>query len=687
MRWPLTLLPARSQDRWLLAAGLGLLIVGAYGSLTLSRGEPALAAGLVVATVVAIRGFSLLGELRSSVAKLTTTTTRQAEAPGAGFRPPATPELAGLVRAIDDLRTRTLREIAARVLPGSSRGAAKGRGREDSELALTLTGSGLYAPVAPRSGEESDSDPSGLFTSADMVSRLDPRTLRWQKSSRAEQEFLGRALGELRRISFPEIVVPSERERAARELREAVVRGEAHGLVYRVRTAAGGLKAVEMNVSVRCAADRTPLYLRCHLADVTAEVRAKQVLRRRTRDLKVANQRLKQVNRALRELQRRYRDLYQNAPVMYFSVDREGRIRDCNETMLRDLGAKREDLIGRPYPELLAEASRPAFESRHADFLRTGALEVESRWVRPDGSEIDVLITATALRGPDGQIRRSRTVAQNITRRKQLEAELREKHMRLARSNLELERRNRELDEFTRVVSHDLKEPLRGLIAFSDFLAQDEPERLGPQGLEYVRHLRDAAARMRALVDDLLRLSRAGREVGDLAPVALQELLGLIQRDLTASLRARNAELVIAAGLPVVWGDHTRIAQLLTNLIANGIKYNRSDAPCVEVGAGEDEEPEGMATLFVRDNGIGIDARYHEKIFQLFRRLHARDEFEGTGAGLAICQKIVHAHGGRIWVESTPGAGSTFWLTLPKRARPLPTPNDEATVPDPDDRG
>ncbi len=145
----------------------------------------------------------------------------------------------------------------------------------------------------------------------------------------------------------------------------------------------------------------------------------------------------------------------------------------------------------------------------------------------------------------------------------------------------------------------------------------------------------------------------------------LEEVIALIQADFAELIRDKRAEVRLAGPLPRVWGDRDRIAQLLGNLIANGLKYNTQDAPRVEIGAQEGPD-KGWVTLFIKDNGIGIDPQFHAKIFQVFRRLHAREDYDGTGAGLAISQKIVQAHGGHIWLESQPGLGSTFYLTLPR---------------------
>jgi light-regulated signal transduction histidine kinase (bacteriophytochrome) len=181
---------------------------------------------------------------------------------------------------------------------------------------------------------------------------------------------------------------------------------------------------------------------------------------------------------------------------------------------------------------------------------------------------------------------------------------------------------------------------------------------------------------MRALIHGLLHLSRAGKVTGDFAPVSLEELVAVVRADLGELVRTRGAEIRTRGPLPTLWGDRDRIGQLLTNLIGNGLKYNESTEPWVEVGT-LSQEAGPWVTIYVRDNGIGIDPQFHAKIFQLFRRLHTREEYEGTGAGLAICMKIVQAHGGRIWVESTPTEGATFFVSLKRSLHVAPSPPAE----------
>ena len=224
------------------------------------------------------------------------------------------------------------------------------------------------------------------------------------------------------------------------------------------------------------------------------------------------------------------------------------------------------------------------------------------------------------------------------------------------------------------------KNPCALFTAFSDFLLRDHGDRLDAHGREFVQYIVDASRRMRALINDLLRLSRAGMVTNEFGAVNLEDVVARIQTDYAELTRARQGAIRVLGPLPIVWGDKDRIGQLLGNLIGNGLKYHRGDGPLVEIGV--DREPavetracpgpaelqaqdQAQATFFVRDNGIGIDPKFHGKIFQMFRRLHTPEEFEGTGAGLAICEKIIQAHGGCIRVNSELGRGSTFRVSLP----------------------
>jgi signal transduction histidine kinase len=256
---------------------------------------------------------------------------------------------------------------------------------------------------------------------------------------------------------------------------------------------------------------------------------------------------------------------------------------------------------------------------------------------------------------------------------RRLQVDLRTRNDELARANEQLRRINQELKDFTYVVSHDLKEPLRTVEAFSTFLAKDYSKALSGEGLEYLNHLTQASKRLGDLIEDLLALSRAGRVMNTPRAFAWDDVLATVRGDLGQRLHLPHNSFRVEGPLPEVVGDQNRVMQLLTNLISNGLKYNRTAQREVVFGAGPGDSND-FAAFFVRDNGIGIEAQYYEQIFQMFKRLHSREEFEGTGAGLAICRRVVEAHGGRIWVESQPGKGTTFWFTLPRLQGPGPLP-------------
>jgi len=599
----------------------------------------------------------------------------------------AAPAAEPLVRSL-----RRLAEACKVICAAGPARAAPGESGSHPKLALTRS---ALLESSPSESFERPNEPSasGDFSMTEMVNRLEPRLLRWLESSPAEQAFLGWNLRQLREKSFLEIVHPDDLARVKEHLRTALVRGEVHGLVLRIRTAHGKAKAIEMNVGARYGSDTSVSHLRCHVTDVTLKVRAERETRLKTRELSQANDQLRLINRELEELKERYLDLYQNAPAMYFSLDVDGRILQCNDTFLRTLGFRRETLIGQSFELLLPEDQRPHFAERFAAYLLAGTIEITSQWLVADGGVIDVWLSGTAVRDDEGRIVYSRSVAQDVTARNRLEAELKEKNARLALTIEELSRRNKEMDEFTHVVSHDLQEPLRTLTAFSDFLIRDYGDRLDAEGQEFVRYIVEASRRMKALIQDLLSLSRAGKVTADLAGVHLEEVLGFVRADLAELVRSRGAELKVVGLLPDVWGDRQRLGQLLTNLVSNGLKYNDKADPRVEVGTlpdvggpadldGSTACPEygGWVTIYVRDNGIGIEPQFHTRIFQLFRRLHTREEYEGTGAGLAICEKIASAHGGRIWVESEPGRGATFFVTLRRAPAVVVAPDPPTEV-------
>lgn len=491
-----------------------------------------------------------------------------------------------------------------------------------------------------------------------MVARLAPN-LNVISVTQPLSRLIGRKLQDRLAWSFLEVIHPADTSKFGMAVREALRDGESHDATIRLlgpHQDFGEERFVQLDVLTAFDDDRRPLHLRCHFQDVTARVLAE-------RETTIANAQLLRANQDLERLKESYRDLYHFAPVLYFSLDQAGNFVAFNETMLRTLGYPREELLGRPYHTLLTPQGKQAYLEDPSPLLRDG--EVETRWVKEDGTIIDVWVGTTVLPDANGEVLRSRSAARDVSEEKRLGQALRDKAQEVSRANDQLRRINQELEEFTHVVSHDLKEPLRSLEAFSTFLATDYAEVLKGDGEEYITHLRQASRRLGKLIDDLLTLSRTGRVIQTPRPFSWCPVIDTLPRDLHDLIQRKGATVRFEEPLPPVVGDQDRVLQLLTNLVSNGLRYNKSAAPEVVIGSRETPGDRAMVTLFVRDNGIGIDRAHHEQIFRIFRRLHHRDEFEGTGAGLAICKRIVEAHGGRIWVESELGKGATFLVTLP----------------------
>lgn len=272
-----------------------------------------------------------------------------------------------------------------------------------------------------------------------------------------------------------------------------------------------------------------------------------------------------------------------------------------------------------------------------------------------DSSKKTVLNSGLPILDEEGNPLGAIAVNQDMTQWLKLEQDL-------LRRTHQLEESNRELEQFAYVASHDLQEPLRKVSSFAQLFAKKYSDRLDETGQIYINFMVDGASRMQILVDDLLHYSRLTRGDRSHREVDMNGVLDGVLADLQLMIREGRAN-IRSGPLPKILGDAGQLRALVQNLISNGVKYRAPErAPEIHVGASLDA---GEATFWVRDNGIGIDPRYFEKIFVIFQRLHARSEYPGTGIGLAICKKIVDNHGGRIWVESSPGQGATFFFTLP----------------------
>jgi PAS domain S-box-containing protein len=365
----------------------------------------------------------------------------------------------------------------------------------------------------------------------------------------------------------------------------------------------------------------------------------------------------KAAEKHLAQMEGRYRGLLEAAPDAMVVVNPGGEIVLLNVQAEKQFGYSRDELVGQKVkniiPEgfaerLVADALRSA-EDALAQQIGTG-IELTAR--RKNGTEFPIELMLSPLESVEGIL--VTAAIRDITTRKKAEANLLDKVEELNRSN-------EELGQFAYIASHDLQEPLRMVASYTQLLARRYKGRLDADADEFIAFAVDGASRMQRLIQDLLTYSRVGTKGQDLLAVSSEGSLQQALINLRGAIEASGA-LVTHDLLPAVMADEMQLVQLFQNLVGNAIKYQTPGIPKVHISAARGGAKKWMFS--VKDNGLGIDPQYFEKIFGMFQRLHKREEFAGTGIGLAICKKIVERHGGSISVESQPGHGSTFRFAL-----------------------
>ena len=341
-----------------------------------------------------------------------------------------------------------------------------------------------------------------------------------------------------------------------------------------------------------------------------------------------------------------------------FVKDLEGRYLLMNPAGADYLDRIPEEIVGRTDQELYAPELAARIRDTDRTVRETGEVLVYETTDVADGANRSFLTTKGPFRDGAGRLVGLFGISRDITERKRLEDEV-------AQRAEELQRSNKELEQFAYVASHDLQEPLRIVAGYAELLGRRYGGTLDQDADEFIGYTIDGVRRMQRLINDLLHYSRVGTKGKEPAPTDVGEVVDEALRNLGPRIEEAHAE-VTADPLPTVPADEGQLIQLFQNLIGNAVKFRGDQPPRVHVGA---EQRNGEWEFSVADNGIGIEDDYRDQIFEIFQRLHARDEFEGTGIGLAICRKIVDRHGGRIWVESAPGRGSTFRFTIPVESR------------------
>jgi len=359
---------------------------------------------------------------------------------------------------------------------------------------------------------------------------------------------------------------------------------------------------------------------------------------------------MKRESVAVARERRRFEQIYNATPAMMHTIDVENaQIVQVSDFWLQSLGYTREEVIGTKSVDFLDEESRERALSHSLPSLsKTGINEnIPYRFRKRDGTYLDVLLSSFVV--SEGAERYSYAVMTDVTP--------------LRAAYEQLERSNKELDRFATVASHDLQEPLRKISAFAALVRRRYSDVIDTEGARSLDFLVDAAQRMQGLIDDLLSYSKMASQPLRLQEIDLNALIGEVIETLDTPITESGADIRIDP-LPHVRGDPLLLRQTFQNLISNAVKYRTTQTPEVHVSS----QPVGNELIVsVSDNGIGLDPKFAEKIFAPFQRLHSRDEFKGTGIGLAIVRQAVERHGGRIWVESEPGAGATFKIALPER--------------------
>jgi PAS domain S-box-containing protein len=447
---------------------------------------------------------------------------------------------------------------------------------------------------------------------------------------------------------------------------------------YRFRCRDGRYRDVLQRALLLRDHEGRPVRMLGTMLDLTERIAIERTLRERTSELEHSNARLAAA-------ERRFRQVFEGTASGMLIVSPDGDISMVNQAAGELFGYELEELVTLPIdcvlPPDLDELDRPGSDELDVEPERRRVLGYHK-----DGHRVPVELVLSPIEGDDGVM----TIASvsDLTARRAAEISLRERseetehanaelaranaelaraNAELARANAELARANAELERFAQVASHDLQEPLRTVSSFVQLLAKRYGGNLDENGRRYVAYAVDGAERMRALINALLAYSLVERQEAPIdAEVALARVLPRVLADLHAAVTTCRAE-ITHDELPVIAGHEGQLAQLLLNLVSNAIKYRRGEAPRIHLGAVE--EPDHWR-LSVADNGIGIEPRYFDRIFVVFQRLHTREAYEGTGVGLAICKRIVERHGGRIWVESRPGQGTTFFFTMRKPAAP-----------------
>ena len=368
---------------------------------------------------------------------------------------------------------------------------------------------------------------------------------------------------------------------------------------------------------------------------------------------------LAQINESLQTSEARMAGIVDSAIDAIISVDSEQKIVLFNAGAEEIFRCPAGKAIGQPIDMFIPQRFREQHRQHVQGFGKTGVASRSMRsrgplsGLRAEGEEFPIEASISQIEVAGQKL--FTVILRDITERKLAEEKLK-------KAMEELERSNKELEQFAYVASHDLQEPLRMVSSFTQLLARRYKDKLDADADDFIAYAVDGANRMQRLISDLLMYSRVGTRGRPFEPCDLHSILGEVLVNLQPTIGESHA-IITNDGLPAVMADPTQLVQLFQNLISNAVRFRGDDAPRIHISV---QEKPAEWLFSVRDNGIGIAPEYRERIFAIFQRLHPQSHAQGTGIGLAICKRIVERHGGKLWVESEPGRGSTFYFTISK---------------------
>jgi len=341
--------------------------------------------------------------------------------------------------------------------------------------------------------------------------------------------------------------------------------------------------------------------------------------------------------------------IFKNAPCLILLIYEDGILKDCNDRIFDFLGYNKEEVINKNIKMFFAKDNLDKVNA-NLDLISSTKelLDEEYNMLKKDGDRIYVTIKSAISTDEKGRKSTICFIA-DITKQKEIQ--------------IQLQKSNEELEEFAYVASHDLQEPLRVVASYCQLLKDKNYPGIDEDGLKYIDYSISSALRMRTLIKELLDYSRVGRTDKPFEYVDIREIIQEVIADYQMAINDSDAKIIIEGDIPVLFTIRFRMKQLISNLFSNALKFKSEKLPVIQIGVCKKED----AWLFyVKDNGIGIESQYFDRIFGIFKRLYSRDEYPGTGIGLAICKRIVEAHRGKIWVDSDGKTGTCIYFTIAK---------------------